>query len=156
VFNWFFKRLEKLGRKYVMLNRQGDIIVEKYVLLGGRSKAGLRRPTLCLHHWIYVQGDAFPHTHIGNFTTLVLKGGYLERLDDGTLRCNLRGDVRRTHHTKYHDIVSTEPNTWTLFYMGRFRAPFLVKREGGAKYHKNMWHKVDADLHRRMARLQSR
>lgn len=154
---WFLKLLERWGRKYVMVNEKGQIIMEKYVLLGRREGRWAKWPTLNLHHFIYLGPDAFPHTHAGDFWSFVLKGGYVERLSDGLFRIRRRFSLAYLSHKDQHDIRQCLPNTWTLFYLGFHRHRWQLHRDGeAAKNYKTQCRKLTPEFKARIEKLQRR
>jgi hypothetical protein len=55
------------------------------------------------------------HTHPFDYISIVLWGGYKERLKDvGVIEHNLFSVIKRNHND-YHKILSVKPNTYTLF-----------------------------------------
>lgn len=153
MFNWILRKLESKGRKYVMLNARGYVIVEKYVLFGNRETLEAKRSrSLSLHHFIYLGADEFPHNHVGDFYSFVLNGGYWEHRN-AEVRYNKRFSLIRMKNYEFHDIRSVLPNTWTLFYIGTAKNVILVKRGADFKRHKDVWHKVTPELHDRLLRV---
>lgn len=80
---------------------------------------------LYLHHILEADHDPDPHDHPFNFWSLVLRGGYFERLYPG----RESRDSSVVHYwpmsfhkmSKYaaHRITDIRPNTWTLIFVGR-------------------------------------
>jgi hypothetical protein len=161
IMKWFFKLLEKLGRKYAIYSGEGDVLMEKYVLIGGRSDFWIRFPSVNLHHLVKLRnGDQAHHTHIATFWSIILKGGYTEDIA-GQLKMFKPGDVNKLHYSMMHSIRTCEPNTWTLFCQWFKSGKFFVKqKDGSLKKEGAVWLKVTPELvermekrRRRMARL---
>jgi hypothetical protein len=152
---WFFNLLEKHGRKYVRIDAEYNIVVEKYVLFGSRENGGKRKRSIVLHHFIRNAPD-FMHSHGGDYVSFILKGGYTEQYPNGDKTYLPSGIAVYAPYDAYHSIIDIEPGTWTLFCMGPFKAHCIDKTDGEEKVHKDAWHKVDAKLLARLEALRYR
>lgn len=74
-----------------------------------------------LHHIVLPDSDEHMHDHPWNARTLILRGGYIEKLPEplGT-NVMVPGKTRAIKFNEYHkiDFVSGSAETWTLFISG--------------------------------------
>jgi hypothetical protein len=118
--------LEKLGRKRIIMDRQGkEPYLERYYLF---LKDRKRFPFNVFIHK-FLKGDpSDPHDHPWPYATLILSGGYYEWVPqfnpDRTLSCEVRkwrgaGHFRICSPTSYHRIELKKGIVpWTLFIPG--------------------------------------
>lgn len=100
--------------------------------------------TFYLHRFLNGDGDRYLHDHPFKFSgSLILAGSYIERsirgldISDEKVRHLKVGRVNIIRPYKFHQILRSEPDTWTLFWhTKRFKNwGFLedMGKEGGSK-----------------------
>lgn len=121
---WFFKLLERLGRKRIIYDRETDEpYLERYYLLF--TERTWFPFNIFIHK--FLKGDNSDlHDHPWNYFTLIIKGGYYEwkpEPDGRVLREWLTaGNFRYRKATSLHRIELQEGVTpWTLFIAFRQR-----------------------------------
>lgn len=151
MFKWVLNLLEKMGRKYVMISELGETLMERWYLFGSRNS---RWPHLVLHHIPSLPRVQKNHTHPTNVYSLILKGGYVELVNESLVRVRRRWSFGTLKHTDRHSITSVDPNTWTLFLCGFFKAEWKLQIEGEneMRKYKGVWTKVTPDLEKKIAR----
>lgn len=91
-------------------------------------------------HWIYLPDtDRDPHDHPWNFWSLILRGGYTERLHkksgEQVLNAWYRGSFHKMSITHAHKITELIPGTVTMVVTGpRHRTWGFWTEEGFVKY----------------------
>lgn len=96
------------------VTQDGMLYLRRYAL---SPRIGLAR--LVLHEIRMSDRDRFPHDHPQGFTSLIIRGGYTEKLyvcgkpiGETTLRA---GDILTRDATTFaHRLTDVLPNTWTL------------------------------------------
>lgn len=115
------------SRKFVIRHPDGSPYITRWVLAGSPA---LEDHDPAAPYSIYVHQlhtpdpDRHMHNHPWSWATgLILAGGYTEwRLDvwqRRSLRTFAPGDLNRLDTQDYHAIVGVQPNTYTLFSVGR-------------------------------------
>lgn len=76
-----------------------------------------------VHHIATEDHDDVPHDHPWNFISIVLRGGYVERLGllDEAAIARREGSIAHRKAKDAHRITYVAPDTWTLFIYGRFQ-----------------------------------
>lgn len=122
--NWFLRLLEKMGRKKILLDFFGNEIGHRYYVFfyeADESEKGQERkwPNLWIHYFPSEENpDAgYHHTHPWNNLTVMLKGSYLETLNDKDY-VRKAGSIVYRKSTDFHRLKETTPGTWTLFFHG--------------------------------------
>lgn len=89
-------------------------------------------------HWIYLPDtDRDLHNHPWNFTSIILRGGYVEYLDsprepcDGVAQSFLRWSRHKMWMDEWHKIVSIKPRTITLVITGHRKQTWGFKTAEG-------------------------
>jgi len=86
-------------------------------------------PSIRVHHILREDRAAHLHDHPWNARTIILKGSYVEEMEDGQVYVRRPGDTRPIRYGEYHHIRWVQPGgVYTLFftweYMGTWG--FLV------------------------------
>jgi hypothetical protein len=137
--NWFLNILDRVGRKRVVLDREGNepYLIRYYVFLKDRK---LFPFNVFLHKFLKSDPDDV-HDHPWPYATLILRGGYYEWVpifdNNGKMLGEIQkwrgpGHFRISKPTSYHRIELKEGVTpWTLFMPGPQRREwgFLVKNQ---------------------------
>ena len=137
MFQWLLNKLDQVGRKRIVMDRQdNEPYLERYYLFLRDRK---RFPfNVFLHKFLKSDPDDV-HDHPWPYATLILKGGYWEYLpqfnEKGEKVCEIgkwrgAGHFRICSPTSYHRIELQEGITpWTLFMPGPQKREwgFLVK-----------------------------
>jgi hypothetical protein len=138
MFKSFLGFLERIGRKRVIMDRDGihPYLIRYYVFLKDRTWFPIN---VFLHNFLRSDPD-HPHDHPWVWGTLILKGGYWEWIPK-CIDNNIIGEIRiwrgpgtiRFKSAKSYHRIEIEPNVdcWTLFMTG----PRI--REWGFLTHKN-------------------
>jgi hypothetical protein len=137
--NFFLNYLDSIGRKRVILDRNGvDPYLERYYLfLKDRKKFPFN---VFLHKFLRSDPDDL-HDHPWGYATVILKGGYWEWIPTFDLNKVITGErkvwrgpghMRKCKANSYHRI-ELEPvvTCWTLF------MPGIQQRNWGFLTHKN-------------------
>lgn len=125
-----------------LIEIEGSPYLERYYL------GNFLGVTAYLHRFVGADGDRDVHDHPWNFAlALGLAGSYIEQrvttLDAETgwqarYHHMFPGKISRLGPRVFHQIIRTEPDTWTLFVHGRrVKVWGFLRRvkEGGAVYH---------------------
>lgn len=81
-----------------------------------------RRWNVYLHHILAPDPGEHLHDHPANSISIVLRGTYTERLQDGTLRHNRPGTIRFRRAEEAHRIIGVAPaGCWTIWIRGGHR-----------------------------------
>lgn len=113
--------LERLGRCEALIDPRGEIMALRYFLLrkegGQKSFASDWLPNIWLHKMLldHSPDNGFIHRHPWATVSLILSGGYVERLEDGRVKALRRGSVSARSSTMGHCIEVVTPNTWSVF-----------------------------------------
>ncbi len=119
------KLLEKLGRKSILVDFYGRVLMERYHILWYEDELVPKNwPNIWLHHF---PGPDSPdgedqHRHPWSTFSILLKGSYKEMVNREYVRKH-----RQSLFLSYldrHRIVSVEPHTWTIFAHWFRRAPW--------------------------------
>jgi quercetin dioxygenase-like cupin family protein len=89
--------------------------MERWFLM--RKATGGPVENVYLHRFLRGDGDEHPHDHPWAWTTIILRGGYVEQTSEGEFT-RKAGDVAMKAATDVHMITSVEPGTVTLFLTG--------------------------------------
>lgn len=123
---FIFSKLEKFGRKRIVLDRQSNepYLERYYVFLKDRKRFPFN---IFLHKFLKSDPDDV-HDHPWSYATLILKGGYYEWIPNfdsqGTKISETRhwrgpGHFRICSATSYHRIeLKPDVDCWTLFMPG--------------------------------------
>jgi len=104
-----------------LISRDGAPYLERYLL------ARLGPLTVYLHRFVAPDGDAEVHDHPWRALSVVLAGGYVEERATLDGAAGLRVRLRRVRWANWiapqalHRIAAVQPDTWTLFIIGRHR-----------------------------------
>jgi hypothetical protein len=113
----FFKLLEKLGRKRIVMDRIHDepYLTRYYLFLKDRKWFPFN---IFLHNFHKGDPDDL-HDHPWPYITVILKGGYWEHQASGERKWRSPGTIRIAGSSSLHRI-ELEPGTdvWTLFIPG--------------------------------------
>lgn len=102
-----------IGREQV--TDDGRLLIDRLRLLSSRWFG------MYLHRIVASDLDRQPHNHGWSFVSLVLRGGYSERVD-GVDRHHRAGSLHRMTPEQYHRIEKLDRlPTWTLVLRGRRR-----------------------------------
>ena len=141
ILNWIDSFMIQHKRKLTLLDYKGDILFHRYCLLYrelGTEETSKHQyyakwlPNIYIHHFpnAYLSDEETQHTHRGNTLSFILKGGYVERVTKpGQPPYLLKRPRFSFHYMKFpstHGIVSTVPNTWTVFTKGFTKDKYLV------------------------------
>lgn len=85
-----------------------------------------------IHHIMRPDEDRFPHDHPFDFTSFILKGGYIEWRPGESTRQFLPGDVVRRRAEDLH-IIKALPrgDAWTLVFAGPLRRRWGFQTDKG-------------------------
>lgn len=104
-----------------LISRDGAPYLERYLLARWRGRH------VYLHRFVSGDGDQEVHDHPWRALAIVLAGSYVEHRAHLSGRAGILGPMRWVSWVNFiglhtlHRIISTEPNTWTLFIAGRRR-----------------------------------
>ncbi len=115
----FLNWLEKHGRCRVIYDRQSDepYLIRYYLLFKDRPRWFPFNITL---HKICKSDIPILHDHPWGYATIMLKGAYIEHVEDNDRFYRGPGHIRFRKATSYHwlELINDEP-CWTLFFMGK-------------------------------------
>ena len=78
-------------------------------------------PSIRIHHILRADDARYPHSHPWAARTIILRGWYFERRDEGVF-FRRRGDTATLRHDEFHNIKMVSPGgVWTLFVSWRWR-----------------------------------
>lgn len=130
------KLLEKMGRKYALVDFYGDVQMYRYYVVfpeSHQAKGWMSwLPNVFIHEFVGEPGGRgpdgeSPHAHPYNTLGVILRGGYTEVIDESVERVNTRFSTTYVRHTSYHRIKAVIPNTLTVFFHGfRKRKDWLI------------------------------
>lgn len=134
------KLLEKLGRKRIIKDLQGDDYMYRYYVIYKEKINALDKvqpwPNIYIHTILKSDVDRDPHDHPWNYCTIILAGGYWEWIPTNVPSGNTiekrkwrgPGSVLWRRANSFHRLEMDSPTT-TLFIHGwRFREwGFLTK-----------------------------
>lgn len=125
------KLLEYLGRKSVMVDFYGRVLMERYHLgWYEQEEKGRIWPNLWLHHFPGPNSpDSKDDAHKHPYSTIgfVLRGGYVEIVNRALSRAIDRWHPAILSYKDNHRIASVVPGTWTLFFHGFRRQPWTFE-----------------------------
>jgi hypothetical protein len=124
MFQWLLNRLEKAGRKSVIMDRDGlKPYLTRYYALYPDSVQRERGDILfnVLIHQFMQSDDPVLHTHPWWYFTLILKGGYWEHLPGGKKKWRGPGSIRFGMDVTHWVEIPEPEKTWTFFIRGRTR-----------------------------------
>lgn len=114
--------------------------------------------SIYLHYIPRPDEDRDPHDHPWTFRSLLLRGGYEEEVfvwdEVSKQRRFLKRNVRKAvalgmrPAETVHQIISVQPNTWTLMFTGPVQRQWGFLTETGWvdwRTYLNIWDKVDMD-----------
>lgn len=101
-------------------------------LSGGKGRRFEWLPSIRVHHILRADHDRHPHNHPWNARTIILRGFYLEKRDDGT-HLRMRGDTATLKANDFHRILSVPADgVWTLFISWRWRHVWGFRQDDGS------------------------
>jgi hypothetical protein len=121
VFRKFLGWLERLGRRYVSLDELGNVMIERWYLLGRRHHRNIS-----LHHLHTIKhaGSQHMHNHRTRVVSFVLAGGYTELVNHTQVRVRRPFSIAGLKATDFHLMLDVLPGTWTLFWSGNTAAKY--------------------------------
>lgn len=87
-------------------------------------------PSIRVHRILRADNARHPHNNPRDSRSILLKGAYDERTDDG-VRVRLAGDTMLIPHDKYHHIEKIHGDVWTLFITGPYIKSWDFRTENG-------------------------
>ena len=132
---WLIRRAERTPYAHITSADGENVYMYRYWLFNpypihSSGNAPWRFPiSIRLHRIMIKDRDRHLHDHPWNARTFILRGRYIEELQDGTRRLLQAGDTRRLRFGEYHRIVNvSNGGVWTLFITGKYRGTwgFLV------------------------------
>lgn len=89
-------------------------------------------PSSRLHHILRADNDRHLHNHPWDAISVIMKGWYKERLEDGSLIVRKEGDVNVINHDCFHRIEEvSEGGVWTFFTTFGYQHPWGFNTEEG-------------------------
>lgn len=80
-----------------------------------------RLPSIRVHHILRDDLAQHLHDHPWNARTMILRGWYIERREQGPARVLRRGDTAAINFGEYHSIDAvSDGGVWTMFIVGRY------------------------------------
>ena len=106
-------------------NKDGSPYMDRFHLFNptpelndGKGKQYPDLPSVRIHHIRSADDGRDPHNHPWSARSIILKGWYLERRDDGCW-CRSQGDTFEISADTFHHIETiSEGGVWTLFISG--------------------------------------
>lgn len=123
--------LEKLGRKDMMVNRFGQIRVQRFYpfLMPPTRTKGRKGWNFALHKFPAGHWNELPHDHGREAWSFILSGGYTEEVM-GVERKREQFTFAKLGLNEFHSIKYVKPNTWTLFFVGRWHREYQMLTDG--------------------------
>lgn len=87
----------------------------------------MKLPNILLHHFPANVEDDFIHDHGRACASIVLRGGYTE-VKNGKTYVRRAGHIFGCWYDTMHHVYDILPGTWTIFFVGYWRAPYRIKR----------------------------
>jgi hypothetical protein len=122
MFQWLLDRLEKAGRKSIIMDRDGlkPYLVRYYALFPDSVQREQKDiPFNVLIHQFIQSDDPVLHTHPWWYFTLILKGGYWEHLPGDKKVWRGPGSIRFGRNVTHWVEIPESGKTWTLFIRGK-------------------------------------
>jgi hypothetical protein len=127
------KILEKFGRKKVLVDFFGNVMMERYFVFYNEEPSNDKRliakfPNLYIHTFKRLENPdgAMDHTHPWNFYSYIISGGYTE-FYNGKEFYRKKGSFRKQKHDEVHQLIKVDPDTYTVFIHGFRKGPWLFK-----------------------------
>lgn len=80
-----------------------------------------RLPSIRVHQILRADHDQHMHDHPWDARTIILFGGYIEQVEDGSCHERSRGDTRAIRFGDYHRIINIHDTpVYTLFFTWRY------------------------------------
>lgn len=86
---------------------------------------------LRLHHIMRSDNDRHFHDHPFDFTSLILRGGYVEYTPGNPLRCCLPGSIVRRRAEDLHYLKLIDDSAWTFLITSPYRREWGFSTEDG-------------------------
>lgn len=104
--------------KYLFFNELGEIwMIRRYLIPFSLRTRSL--PNIYLHHFLGKDtGDQTFHDHGRWCLSIILWGGYVEEREAGAKLHRGWLSVKLQRANEMHKVISSKPNTWTLFIVG--------------------------------------
>lgn len=136
IFKQFLQYLESHKRKYAFVDMYGDVLFYRYYVgyVEKNSDTSWKArwlPNLYIHHFPGSphnegpDGDQ-PHYHPWSVVSVVLRNGYTAVVNRGPRQTHQAISTYFMSYKQCHNIVQVLPDTWTLFFHGIRRQPWLV------------------------------
>lgn len=136
VVDWLTRRAERTPYVHIT-GPDGSVYMYRYWLFNpfpsadekqAALEAGEKEPknwfpiSVRLHRIMRKDNDKHQHDHPWNARRIVLRGGYVEQLADGSYQGLRAGDTATLNFGEYHRITSvSNGGVWTLFVTGKYR-----------------------------------
>lgn len=117
IASWIIRKFARPEREFSLRRDDGSLYMGRWWIVRWDGWLRNHLPALRLHNLADHDRDANRHDHPWPWRTIVLRGGYLEEVED---RYNVRGVGSTTARkaSEYHRIASVQKDTWTLFITG--------------------------------------
>jgi len=133
ILNRFLKFLEKHGRKRVLVDYYGNIMLNRYFVLYKEDPVEptswiSKLPNIWIHEFIRPDrpDGGMEHQHPWSFVSYMVSGYYVEILNDKEI-IRKSGDIFRVKKTDVHTLVETKTGTTTIFMHGIRQGPWFFK-----------------------------
>jgi hypothetical protein len=133
LFNKFLGFLEKHGRKKVLVDYYGNVMMHRYFVFYNEDPVNDKRwisklPNIYIHQFIRpVRPDGgMEHEHPWSFISYIVSGSYVEVLN-GKEIVRKAGNLFREKNTDVHTLVEAETGTTTIFFHGFRKGPWFFK-----------------------------
>ncbi len=155
--------LERIGRKSVMVDFFGRVMMERYHLLWYEDDAGKGIwPNIWIHRFPVEESPdsrVATHRHPWNTFSIVLRGGYTQIIKTGNvLREHIHRKLTFLSHKKEHRISELIPHTVTIFCHGWRKQPWtfhhgerVVERGDWYREANTEWLRVGPHTERKLA-----
>jgi hypothetical protein len=119
---WIAAALRSMGDNHFKLipGIDGGIYLARFWLtVPKRNNQGRYKScnSVILHHFVQPDPDRHLHNHPQEFTSQILKGGYVEEVEEG-FNTYVKGDVNHIGQDHYHKVTSVQGDTWSLVNTG--------------------------------------
>lgn len=134
LFNKFLSYLEKHGRKKVLVDYYGNVMMHRYFVFYNENPATdntrwiSKLPNIYIHQFIRPMrpDGGMEHEHPWNFISYMVSGTYTEVLN-GKEIIRKAGDLFKVKNTDVHTLTQAEPGTTTIFFHGIRKGPWFFK-----------------------------
>ena len=123
---WLIARAQRTPYKHILSLDGRDVYMGRWWLFNpyGKDANGNQLParwswlpSVRIHHIRRPDTDRHKHDHPWDARTIVLRNGYIEEREDGSIHGRMPGDTARLLFGEYHRIVSVPAEgAWTLFF----------------------------------------